>query len=76
MQAGFGLRINFWTKKLHSFCQQLQKRLCGNFEIKKNGGNLYINPGLTNVREYRGINKLKGRIYEKYIGKVKYIGTD
>ena len=52
------------------------EHLSVNLAIKKNGGNLYINPGLTNVRGYRGINKVKGRIYEKYIRKVKYIGID
>jgi hypothetical protein len=52
------------------------EHLSVNLAIKKNGGNLYINPGLTNVRGYRGINKFKGRIYEKYIRKVKYIGID
>lgn len=52
------------------------EHLSVNLAIKKNGGNLYINPGLTNVRGYRGINKFKSRIYEKYIRKVKYIGID
>jgi hypothetical protein len=52
------------------------EHLSVNLAIKKNGGNLFINPGLTNVRGYRGINKFKSRIYEKYIRKVKYIGID
>jgi hypothetical protein len=52
------------------------EHLSVNLAIKKNGGNLYINPGLTNVRGYRGINKFKSRIYEKYFRKVKYIGID
>ena len=55
--------------------QPICEHLSVNFEIKKNGGKLYINPRLTNVREYRGLNKLKGQIYEKYIRKAKDIGT-
>ena len=52
------------------------EHLSVNFQIKKNGGSLYINPGLTNVRRYRGINRLKALIYEKYVRKVTHIGID
>jgi len=51
------------SKQGNPICEHLSV----NFDIKNNGGSLFINPGLTNVRRYKGINKLKSIIYENYI---------
>jgi hypothetical protein len=52
------------------------EHLSVNFGILNKGGDLFINPAMTNTLNYTWVTKIKAMLYEKYFRKVHFMGID
>lgn len=79
--GGLGIyQANDIFKEVYKGLDDLGNPICEhlsvNFGILNKGGNLFINPSMTNTLNYTWMTRIKAMFYEKYIRKIHFMGID